>query len=70
MPFKDGMALVDKAQEHDRREYYYRQWLALLPHMNKDNYQSFEDYYTERKQPQVDIRPKEEIMKDIFSREG
>lgn len=66
MPAKDGMAIFDKAKDREMREYYYRQWLAFLPHMTKENYQSFEDFYMERKQPQIDMRPKEEIMKDIY----
>jgi len=66
MPFRDGMALLDRAQEHDRREYYYRQWLAYLPNMTKDTYIPFEDFYQERQQPQIDLRPKDEIMKDIY----
>ena len=60
------MALYDKAVESDNREYYYRQWLAHLPNMTKDNYVSFEDFYQERQQPQIDLRPKDEIMKDIY----
>lgn len=60
------MALYDKAVESDNREYYYRQWLAYLPNMTKDNYVGFEDFYQERQQPQIDLRSKDEIMKEIY----
>lgn len=66
MSFRDGIALFDKAKENDDREYYYRQWLTYLPNMTKDNYVGFEDFYQERQQPQIDMRPKDEIMKEIY----
>lgn len=60
------MRLLKKAERQEKREYYYRQWLMLLPHMTEETYVTFDDYYTERQEPQIDLRSKEEIMKDIY----
>lgn len=65
MPYKDGMALVDNLMERERKEYYYRQWLAYLPHMDKTNYVSFAEYYDSYTTPSVDMRPKSVIMGEL-----
>ena len=57
---------MDKAQEHENKEYYYRQWLVHLPKMTKETFVTFEDYYLERQRPKFDLRSKDELMADIL----
>lgn len=67
LPYKKALSLIDKAQEEDTREYYFRWWLARYPLYTKDNYESFEEFYESTKpEPiSIDTRSKDELMAEI-----
>lgn len=67
LPFKKAIKLIDKAHEEDIREYYFRWWLVRYPLYDKENYESFEEFYEKAKPKKitVDTRSKDELMQEI-----
>ena len=65
-PIHRAVKLVLTAIEEDRKTIVYQQWLALLPNMTKDTYITFSEFYETTKPKQVDMRPKEEIMRELL----
>lgn len=59
--------LINKAIEEERKAKIREQWLALFPWMNLGyfNYQSFSQYYEQCTGANIDMRPTDEIIKDI-----
>lgn len=68
LDYRHAMKLVERAQEEERKEIYYKWWLARYPMYTKDNYESFEDFYDKHtpKKIDYDTRSKDEIMEDIL----
>lgn len=54
---------VNKAREKEKEERLYQQWCAMLPQMNK--YMSFVDFSDMLTGKNIDMRPAEDIIKDI-----
>lgn len=54
-----------RAQEKERDERFYRQWLVQLPFMNEENYISFADYVDRLTGKNIDTRPAEVILAEI-----
>ena len=56
------------AQEEEQKEYYYRLWLMRYPLYDKNNYESFDDFYDKYKPKKIikDNRSKDEIMEEIL----
>lgn len=66
LPAKRAIKLINKAIDEDRKQRFFMQWLMYLPFMTKDNYVPFEEYYEQTKVPQIDTRPKDEIMRELL----
>lgn len=69
----DFIDLVEKAMEKKRDEDFFAVWRGLVPHMNQDNFISFEEYKgqllssqrrTKYVPPKEDKRTDEEILSD------
>lgn len=62
------MELVEKAQEEETTEYYYRLWLVRYPLYTEKTYESFSEFYEKANPPKVeyDSRTKDEIMQEIL----
>ena len=65
-----GWKLINKALEEESKEYAFKIYLSKFPHMSKDNYISFNDFYDQIKQAakaqqQSNNQNKDEIMKEI-----
>lgn len=45
LPFSEGFALVKKAYEERDREFWYKQYLILLPSMKPADFQTFDAWY-------------------------
>ena len=72
MSLSDALELISKANEEERKEKYYRWWLALYPLYTKETYESFEEFY-EKYRPEIveyDTRSKDEIMEEILEISG
>ena len=54
-----------RAQEQEREERFFRQWLVQLPFMNEENYISFADYAARLTGKNIDTRPAEVILAEI-----
>ena len=68
MPLHRAAKLIIKAREEKRRESYFQMWLMRFVMMDKDNFVSFDEFYESTKTPQVDKRPKDEIMRELLGR--
>jgi hypothetical protein len=68
LPVRHAIKLIAKAKEEKRQEYYFQMWLMRFVMMDKDSFVSFEEFYESTKVPQIDTRPKDEIMKDLLGR--
>lgn len=66
MPLNRAIKLIKRAKTETEKETVYMQWLMFLPHMTKDTYISFEDFFESLQTPQLDIRDKDEIIKGIL----
>ena len=44
MRIKDLIKLLNAAQKKESEDNLWQMWLTLYPRMNKDNFESFEDY--------------------------
>jgi len=66
LPMNHAIKLIAKAIDEERRQRFFMQWVMYLPYMTKENYVPFEEYYEQTKVPQIDMRPKDEIMRDIL----
>lgn len=62
------MELVEKAQEEEKTEYYYRWWLSRYPLYTEKTYESFKEFYEKMNPPAVeyDERSKDELMNEIL----
>lgn len=62
------MRLIEKANEEERKEYFYRWWLVRYPLYDQKNYESFNEFYdrVSPKKIEMDTRRTEDIMRDVF----
>lgn len=68
MPASRAIKLITKAIDEERRQRFFMQWIMYLPFMTKENYVPFEEYYEQSKVPQIDTRPKDEIMSELLGK--
>jgi len=68
LSLKRSAKLISKAVEENKRDYYYKWWLARVPMYTKENYESFEEFYDKVNPAKVeyDLRSKDDIMNDIL----
>jgi len=59
------LRLIKKAIIEDRRDEIREQWVALLPHMDKETYISFDAYYDRCTGRNIDRRPTEDILSEV-----
>jgi hypothetical protein len=71
LPLTKSAKLIEKAALAKREEKAYRWWLARVPMYDKDNYETFEQFYEKLYPPTVtyDMRSKDELMDEILGRE-
>lgn len=65
MSLKEFHAFYRKAQEQERKENLYLAWCSLLPHMDKDHYMTFQQYYDHCTGRDIDRRPQGEILAEV-----
>ena len=67
MDWKSGFDLIFKGYEKQAEERIWQMWLARYPHMNKDNFVTYNDF-KEKMKPQEPIKQhsKEELLKLYF----
>lgn len=68
MPLKQSLKLLEKASDEDKRETYYKWWLARYPQYTSSNYESFDEFYEKFFPPAVeyDVRSKDELMAELL----
>lgn len=69
LPLDKALKLIEKAQEEETKDYYYRWWLVRYPLYDKNNYESFNDFYEKYKPQKIvyDMRSKDELMNEILN---
>ena len=72
LSLKQGLKLIEKAQEEDTKEYYYRLWLVRYPLYDEKTYETFEQFYEISKPKLIikDNRNKDTIMKELLGMES
>lgn len=66
LDIETGLRLILKAQEKERDERIFRQWVAQLPIMAvADNVISFDDYRDRVTGANIDFRPADDIMEEL-----
>lgn len=60
-----GCALVQKAQEQERDDRIFQQWVVQLPLMGRDNFVSFADYKDNLTGANIDRRSTAEILAEL-----
>lgn len=57
--------IILKAQEKERENRFFMQWVVQLPHMTKETFISFDDYVDKVTGRNIDMRPAYECMQEI-----
>jgi hypothetical protein len=65
LPLRMGIKLIYKAIHDIDRERHWQLWVGLYPHMGKNNFIPFEQFYTAKPE---DIKPKESKSKEEIIR--
>lgn len=65
MEVLDFLLFLQKAREKELEEQIRQQWTIQLPHMTKENYISFNDYFDRVTGRNIDTRPADAIIKEI-----
>ena len=60
-----GCALILKAQEQERDDRFFQQWVVQLPLMGRDNFVSFADYKDNLTGANIDRRSTVEILAEL-----
>lgn len=68
LPFIRAINLIAKARELERKDYFYKWWLARVPMYSKETYETFEEFYEKAnpKEIKYDTRSKDELMGEIL----
>lgn len=68
LPLKRAIKLIEVAKEKEIEEYFYRLWLVRYPNYDKNNFETFDEFYEKNKPKKIvkDTRSKDEIMKEIL----
>lgn len=59
------LRLIKTAEEKEKENRYFLQWVVQLPHMGKENFISFDAYVDRLTGRNIDQRPTSEIMAEI-----
>lgn len=60
-----SLRIIKKAQEKEKENRYFLQWIVQLPNMTQDTYVSFESYVDRVTGRNIDKRPISECMAEI-----
>lgn len=60
-----GCGLITKAQEQERDDRIFQQWVVQLPLMSQDNFVSFADYKDKVTGANIDRRSTAEILAEL-----
>lgn len=60
-----AMQIIEKAKEKEQEKRYFLQWVVQLPHMEKENFVSFDSYLDRVTGRNIDRRPVSECMAEI-----
>lgn len=64
MPFEFAVKAIKHSIEQNNERRVWEQWLTIYPHMNKDNFISFEDFY-EKLKGNVDTRSTHDLLAEF-----
>ena len=65
LDIKTAMRVIEKAQEKEKENRFFLQWVVQLPNMTKENYLSFDQYVDRVTGRNIDKRPVSECMAEI-----
>ena len=65
LDIQTALRVIEKAQEKEKENRYFLQWVVQLPNMTKDNYLSFDQYVDRVTGRNIDTRPVSECMAEI-----
>jgi hypothetical protein len=69
LPVKHITRLAQKAGEKKEENKVWEIWISKFPHMNEENFVSFNEYYAKLKtKPMQRNQPSDETVEDIFNR--
>lgn len=60
-----AIKLIDKAEEKEKENRFFLQWVVQLPRMTRETYMSFESYLDKATGRNIDNRPVAECMAEI-----
>lgn len=60
-----AIKLIDKAEEKEKENRFFLQWVVQLPRMTRETYMSFESYLDKVTGRNIDNRPVAECMAEI-----
>jgi hypothetical protein len=67
MDISDGLALLNEAWGKREEEKAWQMWLAKFPHMDKETFIPFSEFYRKMSTPQqISQRTTEEILADAY----
>ena len=65
LDIETALRLIKKAEEKEKENRYFMQWVVQLPHMGKENFISFDAYVDRLTGRNIDRRSTSEIMAEI-----
>lgn len=65
MDIEDGFNMIVKALKNETRDKLYELYLTKYPHMDKNNYISFDDFYKKCTVKVSTNKNKEDILNDV-----
>lgn len=65
MRWSDGLALVKRGLDEAQNAKLWQLYCSVYPHMNEDNFQTFEQWKDAIIKPAVEVKPKAEIMRTV-----
>jgi len=66
LPIKRAIKLIIKAKKEEEKARLFQMWLAKFTLMDKESFISFDDFYESAMVPKIDMRPKDEIMRELL----
>lgn len=68
MSLQEFIDFVRLAREKDHEEKWHQQWCAMLPELKE--YMSFDEFLNRMTGRNIDVRPNEEIIKELEELHG
>ena len=64
MPIGFALGMIKHLKEKENEDKVWQMWLMKYPHMNKDNFISFDDFLRKVYNKNISKRPAEEILEE------